>query len=51
MKFSKDGMWGRGLYFAEKSSYSDKYAHKFPNGEFGIFLALVNLGDQISLEA
>ena len=27
MQHSKEGMWGRGIYFAEKASYSDTYAH------------------------
>lgn len=27
MKFSHEGMWGRGLYFAAKSKYSDPYSH------------------------
>lgn len=26
MKFAHSGMWGRGLYFAANSSYSDPYA-------------------------
>ena len=51
-KFSQSGMWGRGLYFASKSSYSDKFAFKYKDnkgqlsGERGIFLALVNLGEE-----
>jgi hypothetical protein len=49
-KFSQSGMWGRGIYFAEKSSYSDKYAFKFKNGDRGMFLALVNLGSEIFVE-
>ena len=27
MQYSNEGMWGRGLYFAENASYSDSYAH------------------------
>ena len=26
MRFSNDGMWGRGIYFAVNSSYSNSYA-------------------------
>ena len=37
--FSNDGMWGRGLYFAENASYSDNYAYKLPDGSKGMFLA------------
>ena len=43
-------MWGRGLYFAENSNYSDMYAYEFTNGDKGIFLAKVNLGSAIELE-
>ena len=45
-------MWGRGLYFASKSSYSNQFAFKYKDnkgqlsGERGIFLALVNLGEE-----
>ena len=28
MRFSREGMWGTGLYFAQKASYSDFYAYK-----------------------
>ena len=32
-KFSTGGMWGRAVYFAVDSSYSDKnYKFKLPNG-------------------
>eukprot|EP01050_Picozoa_sp_SAG11_P028454 SAG11_NODE_7606_length_1122_cov_0.856305_2_plen_291_part_01 len=27
MQFAQQGLWGRGLYFAEKSSYSDDYSY------------------------
>jgi hypothetical protein len=27
MKYSKDGMWGRGLYFAQNAKYSDPYGY------------------------
>jgi hypothetical protein len=33
MQLSRMGFWGRGLYFASKSSYSHSYAYK-PYGEF-----------------
>ena len=44
MKFSSEGLWGRGLYFAEKAYYSNGYAHN-KDGTKGIFLARVNLGE------
>ena len=27
-RFSRDGMWGRGNYFAQNANYSDGYAHR-----------------------
>lgn len=27
VKFSRDGMWGKGIYFAVNASYSNTYAH------------------------
>ena len=44
IKFSSAGLWGKGIYFAERASYSDQYAFKLPNGDRGVFLTLVNLG-------
>ena len=29
MRYCHQGMWGIGSYFAEKASYSDKYAYKY----------------------
>ena len=51
MKFSSEGKWGRGLYFAANSDYSNHFAHTFENGEHGIFLAKVNIGNTISLSS
>ena len=42
--YSKSGLYGKGLYFAVKSIYSDAYAFKFDNKDRGMYLALVNLG-------
>lgn len=39
IKYSNDGMWGRGLYFAEDASYSLSYSHSHSNGVKGMFLA------------
>jgi hypothetical protein len=50
MKFSQPGMWGKGIYFAEKSSYSNHFSYRYPNGDRGQFLAIVNLGDEASIE-
>jgi hypothetical protein len=45
IKYSNDGMWGRGLYFAENASYSLGYSHNHKNGVKGMFFAHVNLGN------
>ena len=45
-KFSTGGMWGRAVYFAVDSSYSDKnYKFKLPNGQFQMFYARVIVGN------
>jgi len=36
MQFSQKGFWGRGIYFAEKSSYSHMYAYKPPTSRTSI---------------
>jgi O-acetyl-ADP-ribose deacetylase (regulator of RNase III) len=45
MRYSAEGMWGQGIYFAVNSSYSDGYAHKLSNGNKSMFLARVLVGD------
>jgi len=42
-------MWGKAIYFAEKSSYSDNYAFKTKEGYRQMFLADVILGDCVNL--
>jgi hypothetical protein len=44
IKYSNQGMWGKGLYFAENASYSLGFSHDHGNNVKGMFLALVNLG-------
>ena len=43
MRFSAQGLWGRGSYFAKDSRYSLDYAHE-TNGVSKILLALVTKG-------
>ena len=43
MRFSADGMWGRGNYFAENASYSHNYAHQLSGGQKMMFLAMVSV--------
>lgn len=45
-RFSKEGLWGIGTYFAEKASYSDDYAYRTRSivHEYQMFLAEVLTG-------
>uniref|UniRef100_A0A7S2I1X7 Poly [ADP-ribose] polymerase n=1 Tax=Helicotheca tamesis TaxID=374047 RepID=A0A7S2I1X7_9STRA len=58
MQFSNKGFWGRGIYFADKSSYSNSYSYKPSNqdqserpgsaqGEREMFLAKLLVGNEI----
>ena len=63
MQFSKQGMWGRGIYFAQRSSYSHSYAHKpvwdqknrprsdGKDDEREMFLAKLLVGDEVKLNS
>ena len=48
--YANDGMWGRGLYFAENASYSAAYAYNSPQNTKIFILARVMIGDSITLE-
>ena len=48
MQFCTKGMWGRGLYFDEKASYSHSYAHCCPGSSHRQFmLTTLFSGDEI----
>ncbi len=55
MQYSRPGLWGRGLYFATKSSYSHRYAFKpdeslTPYGdEREMFLAKLLVGNAVEM--
>ncbi|CAI2362654.1 unnamed protein product [Moneuplotes crassus] len=52
MRFSRQGLWGRGIYFAEKMEYSDKYAFQDSSDSSKakqVFLAQVLTGKSCSL--
>lgn len=49
VNFSRIGLWGRGIYFAESASYADNYAFRFRFGERCIFLSQVFIGDSCYL--
>jgi len=51
MRYSADGMWGRGTYFASEASYCHQgFVHYDPQAkQYQLFLAHVLTGDSISL--
>jgi len=50
MRFSNSGMWGQGIYFATKASYSDGYSFKKNDGTRQMFYSRVSLGHWKCLE-
>lgn len=50
MRFSRNGMWGRGNYFAVNASYSNSYAFHTEDGIRKIFAAWVLTGRSCLLE-
>lgn len=51
MRYSADGMWGRGTYFASEAAYCHQgFVYRDPRSQqFQLFLAHVLTGDSISL--
>lgn len=49
MRFSNSGMYGRGTYFADNSQYSSAYHYPTKNNECQMFLAMVLVGDSVTL--
>jgi len=47
---SDDGLWGRGVYFAQDASYSHKYSFRTKEGICKMILAQVITGDGINLD-
>ena len=50
MHYSSEGLWGQANYFAEKASYSDKYAFTSAGGTKELLLAKVLTGDSFESE-
>ncbi len=62
MQFAAQGYWGRGIYFADKASYSKNYSYKPPTsssiperpdareGELEMFLTRLIVGKEIKLD-
>lgn len=48
--YSTGGSWGRALYFAAKSSYSNDFAYLTDQNERQMFEAQVNIGDTTILQ-
>lgn len=49
LRFSNSGMYGQGIYFADNSQYSHSYHHPAKDGNCQMFMALVLVGDSITL--
>lgn len=47
INYSNEGMWGKAIYFAVNSSYSNSYSSKLPSGERQMFHARVIIGNTI----
>ena len=45
IKYAREGMWGRGIYFAVNASYSHTYAHTDRAGNRLMFLSKVYVGN------
>jgi hypothetical protein len=44
-RFSREGLWGTGSYFAVNAAYSDSYAYSTPGGGKQMFICKVLTGD------
>ena len=51
MRYSNQGLWGRGIYFAGKAVYSDGYRFDNNNGTFSFFYSKVALGQEVELKS
>jgi hypothetical protein len=51
MQYSAEGMWGKGLYFADNASYSDDYANSIHSGagQRSFFLVKLLAGEEVHL--
>mmetsp|Transcript_18057 Transcript_18057/g.25788 ORF Transcript_18057/g.25788 Transcript_18057/m.25788 type:complete len:298 (+) Transcript_18057:227-1120(+) len=50
MQYSRQGMWGRGIYFAECAEYSNRYAYINNDGSRTMILAELLSGEEIELD-
>ena len=49
IRFSNNGAYGQGIYFADNSAYSSSFAYHLPTGESQMFMCLVLIGDSVNL--
>lgn len=49
MRFSAQGLWGTGCYFAVNASYSKGYSYRLPDGSLQMFIAKVLTGDSVDI--
>ena len=50
INYANPGYWGKGIYFAQKSSYSHDYRSTLPSGSNQMFMASIIVGETIELE-
>ena len=46
MQYCESGMWGKGIYFAERASYSDSYVHRNAQGQKLVMLTKLLAGEE-----
>ena len=46
MQYCESGMWGKGIYFAERASYSDNYVHRNAQGQKLVMLTKLLAGEE-----
>ena len=49
MRYSREGMWGLGNYFAENANYASCFAYKTTDGVLQLFLVKVLVGDSCEI--
>ena len=49
MQYAAAGMWGRGIYFADKAAYSHSYAHVLPDGSRTFMMVKLLAGEEVDL--
>ena len=50
MRFSRNGYYGQGIYFANNSNYSHNYAYSDANLMFSMFMVFVIVGRPVKID-